>query len=155
MKVWGEVTRDGMIAPYIRWRGELVEEYRPGDRLVISVDKDRNGKFSSLFHLMLGLIVKAINRGPAQTTIDDMKRWVKLKRGWYAVVALPHPQDGITHAIMLKSTAFASMGEGEFQQFARETCELIRDELAPWISNAPEWGEALTIINQIAPGEAA
>jgi hypothetical protein len=43
------------------------------------------------------------------------------------------------------------MAEAEFHQFAVETCELIRAELAPWIGDSPEWRDALAIIAQISP----
>jgi hypothetical protein len=99
--------------------------------------------------------VKAINRGPATTSIDDLKSWVKLKKGWYDLVPLPHPRDGMTHAIAYKSTAFASMGETEFHQFCMDACELIRADLAPWISEAPEWLEIEPIVNSILPEDGA
>ena len=154
MRVWGEKTRDGLLKPYAMW-GEALDVIKPGERLRITVDKDRNGKFSSLFHLMLGLIAKAINRGPAETDIDKLKKWVKLKRGWFDVVPLPAPKDGISHVIDYHSTSFAKMGEDEFRRFCVDACELIRDELAPWIGDAPEWRDALAIIETIRPEEAA
>lgn len=154
MRVWGTITKDGLLEPYAMWRDEL-SALRPGDRLRITVDKDRNGKFSSLFHLMLGLIAKAINRGPANTDIEALKKWIKLKKGWFDVVPLPHPKDGITHVIDYHSTSFAAMGEAEFHRFAIDACELIRTELAPWIGDAPEWREARAIVDSIAPPEAA
>lgn len=155
MIVWGERTPLGQIKIYERWREELVEAIPAGERLRISIDRDRNGKFSSLYHLMLGKVAKAINRGPAETDIDRLKQWVKLQRGWFDVVRLPNPRDGLTHAIAYKSTSFAKMGEAEFHQFAVDTCNLIRDTLAPWIADAPEWREARAIIDQIAPEHAA
>lgn len=154
MRIWGERRPDGTLKPYARWR-EALEDFPVGERLRINVDRDRNGKFSALYHVMLSLIARAINRGPATTDVDALKRWVKLKKGWYEVVALPHPRDGVTHAIDFKSTAFASMGEEEFRQFALDTCEAIRAELAPWLGDAPEFSEAMTIINTIAPRDAA
>lgn len=153
MKVWAEVTDSGTIAPYAKWRGLLKEEFRTGERLKITVEKDRNGRFSALFHLALSLIAKAINRGPANADVTSLKRWVKLKKGWFDVVPLPVPQDGITHVIDYHSTAFDKMDELEFHRFATEACNLIRDELAPWISGAPEYAEAVAIINQITPHE--
>lgn len=155
MIVWGELTPLGAIRVYGRWREELAEGFRPGERLRISIDRDRNGKFNSLFHLMLGLIAKAINRGPAETDIDRLKQWVKLQRGWFEVKKLPQPINGVDHAIAYKSTSFAKMTESEFHRFAVDTCELIRDQLAPWIADAPEWAEARSIIDSIAPEEAA
>src|SRR5690606_28364196 len=124
-------------------------------RLRIKVDTDRNGKFSSLYHLMLGKIAKAINRGPASTDIDKLKKWVKLKRGWYDVVALPFPVDGQESAVEYRSTAFDKMGEAEFQAFARDSAELIRDELAPWISDAPEWPEVMGFLHGLLAKDAA
>lgn len=148
-KVWGTVTKDGTIAPYTRFRQELLEDFRPGERLKITIDKDRNGKFSALFHLALSLVAKAINRGPANATVDSLKQFVKLRKGWYDVVELPVPLSGQTHAVRFHSTAFASMAEAEFHRFAHEACRLICDELAPWIEDAPEWREAQALINQI------
>lgn len=146
--VWGEITEHGTLRPYAMWAG-AVHQFRSGERLRITIDKDRNGKFNSLFHLCLDLIAKAVNRGPASTSVDELKRWVKLKKGWYDVVALPHPKDGITHVIEYKPTAFAKMGEQEFHRFTIDACELIRDELAPWIAGSPEWKDAIAIINTI------
>lgn len=147
---WGEMTKDGAIRPYARWTIAL-EDFRPGERLRVTVDKDRNAKFNSLYHLSLSLIAKAINRGPAQTSVDDLKKWVKLKKGWFDVIPLPKPRNGITHVIEYKSTSFATMGETEFYKFAVDTCELIRDELAPWIANSPEWKDVRAIIDTIHP----
>ena len=156
MRVWGEMADDGTIRPYGRWRMELAEAgFKPGQRLQINVDRDRNGKFNSLYHLMLSFIVKAINQGPAETDIDRLKQWVKLQRGWFDVVPLPTPRDGLTHVIAYQSTSYATMAEDEFHRFAVDTCDLIRDKLAPWIADAPEWQEARAIIDSIAPQEAA
>lgn len=147
---WGEITRDGAIRPYARWQSVL-EDIKPGVRLRVTVDTDRNGKFNSLFHLCLRLIAKAVNRGPAATDIDQLKEWIKLKKGWFDVVDLPNPVDGVAHVIRFKSTSFAAMGEKEFHAFAVDACELIRAELAPWIVNSPEWRDVRAIIDQIHP----
>lgn len=155
MTVWGELTALGAIKIYGRWREELAESFRPGERLRISVDRDRNGKFNSLAHLCLGLVAKAINRGPATTDIDQLKNWIKLQRGYFDVIDLPTPKDGLTHVIQYHSTSYASMSEGEFHAFMADACDLIREKLAPWIAGAPEWAEARGIIDSIAPGEAA
>ena len=139
------------IVPYGKYQEDLAD-LPEGCRLRIKLDKDRNGKFSSLFHLMLGKLAKAINRGPAQTNIDALKQWVKLKKGWYDAVPLPQPApDGTSHAIVFRSTNFASMGEEEFHAFCTDACELIRAELAPWVSSAPEWPEVRQIIASITP----
>lgn len=148
--VWGE-RRGNAFLPYKKFADDFAS-VPEGVRLKVKIDKDRNGKFSALFHLMLGLLAKAINRGPAQTDIEALKSWIKLKKGWYDTVALPHPtQDGQTHAIAYRSTSFAKMGEDEFHAFCIDACELIRAELAPWVSNAPEWPEVRQIINSILP----
>lgn len=86
--IWG--TRRGvMIVPYQKFM-ETLEEFPEGVRLRIKVDADRNGKFSALYHLMLGKVVKAINAGPAKTDIKTIKEFIKLKRGWFEVVELRH-----------------------------------------------------------------
>lgn len=151
MLVWG--YKDGPFTLRIyKMHGASMEKLREGDRLRISVDKDRNGKFSSLYHVLLGKLADAINRGPATASIDTLKKWVKLKKGWYDVVTLPRPTlTGETSAIEYHSTSFATMGESEFEQFAKDTCELIVSELAPWVQDAPEWNEIQKIIAQIAP----
>lgn len=149
MIIWGE-RHGATLVPYKRFM-DTIQELPEGLRLKITIDKDRNGKFSALYHVMLGLVAKAVNRGPAQTDIDTLKQWVKLKRGWYDVVKLPVETEGQTHAIVYRSTAFSAMPESEFHQFAMQTCDLIRDELAPWIASAPEWGEIRQIIDGIAP----
>lgn len=149
--IWGE-RHGNTIRPYQRFIQTLTE-FPEGMRLRAVIDKDRNGKFSALYHVMLGLVADAVNRGPAKTDIDTLKQWVKLKRGWFDLVALPHPTQGQTHAIAYRSTAFAKMGEAEFHQFAMQTCDLIRDELAPWIAQSPEWAEIRQIINSISPHE--
>jgi hypothetical protein len=153
MKVWAEVASGGIIAPYSKWRAQIAEEFKPGERLKVTVEKDRNGKFSSLFHLALSLIAKAINRGPAYATVESLKQFIKLRKGWYDVIELPANSSGQTHAVRFHSTAYAKMDDQEFHRFAREACTLIQAELAPWIDGAPEWSEALAIINQIAPHE--
>ncbi len=152
--MWG--TRVGQsIVPYSRFQRALAE-FPEGTRLRIKVDNDRNGKFAALYHVMLGLVVKAINSGPASTDIDTLKRWVKLRRGMYDTVPLPKPApDGTTHAITYRSTSFAKMGEQEFHEFAMATCELIRAELAPWISQSPEWSEIARIVASILPEDGA
>lgn len=155
MKAWGEILPDGSIRPYARWREKLRERFRPGDRLQVSVDKDRNGKFNALAHLMFGMVVKAINAGPGETDIDRLKRWVKLQTGRYDLVKLPQPKDGQTHAIDYHSTAFAKMGEDEFHAFMVDACELIRDRMAPWIADSPEWTEIQIILGSILREDAA
>ena len=148
--IWG--IRDGYtLRPYKAYCGAL-EDIPEGVRLRISVDKDRNGKFSSLYHLMLGKVAKAVNRGPATTSIDSLKNWVKIKRGWYDLIELPAPTPtGETHAVQYQSTSFATMGEDEFHRFAVDTFDLIAAELAPWIKDAPEWGEVQGFIRNILP----
>ena len=148
--IWGHRVGQS-IAPYSKFQDTL-GKIPEGMRLRIKLDRDRNGKFSALFHVMLGLLVDAINNGPATTDIDKLKRWVKLKKGHYDVVPLPKPApDGTTHAIDYHSTAFNKMGEEEFHAFCADACELIRAELAPWVSGSPEWEEAEAIINSILP----
>lgn len=151
--IWG--YRDGIaIVPYARFHKHMAE-FPEGVRLRIKIDKDRNGKFSALFHVLLGLLVDAINRGPAQTDIEKLKQWVKLKKGYYDVVPLPNAVGEITHVIDYHSTSFAKMGETEFHDFCADACELIVAELAPWVSGAPEWTEARQIIRSITPGAIA
>jgi hypothetical protein len=150
--IWG-VRRGGGLVPYAKFHDEMLE-FPEGVRLRIAIDQDRNGRFSALFHVMLGLIAKAINRGPASTSIDALKQWVKLKKGWYDVVTLPTPApDGTTTSVVFRSTSFASMGETEFHAFAQDACEMIRAELAPWVAGSPEWAEARDIINSILPAQ--
>ena len=147
--VWG--TKDGpcTLRLYSKY-AEAIEDLHQGDRLRIKVEKDRNGKFNSLYHVMLDRLARAINRGPATTSIDELKKWVKIRKGWYDVVPLPQATlDGQTHAIDYHSTSFASMGEEDFERFTRDTCELILAELAPWVGSAPEWEEVQKIIGQI------
>jgi hypothetical protein len=147
--IWGQ-RRGEFIVPYAKF-AETVRELPEGARLRVKVDTDRNGKFSALYHVMLGLIVKAVNAGPASTTIDDLKKWVKLKRGWYSVIPLPNPtKEGVEVAIEYQSTAFAKMGEEEFHRFAVDTCNLIASEMM-WCRDAPEWDEAMKIVATIAP----
>ena len=149
--IWGQ-RHGSTFVPYAKFMAAL-DDIPEGVRLKLVIDKDRNGKFNALFHLMLDKVARAINGGPAKTDIDTLKQWVKLKRGWFDLVLLPSPVDGQTHAIAYRSTSFAKMGESEFRQFALQTCDLIRDELAPWIGNSPEWGEVREILNSIAPHE--
>lgn len=148
--MWGQ--RHGTaIVPYAKFQ-PMLDKMPEGVRLRLTVDTDRNGKFSSLFHVMLGLLVDAINRGPASTSIDALKQWVKLKTGRFDLVKLPRPApDGTTHAIDYHSTAFHKMGESEFHQFCTGACDLIRAELAPWVAGSEEWAEARKIIDSIAP----
>ena len=88
--VWG--TKDGpcTLRLYSKY-AEAIEDLHQGDRLRIKVEKDRNGKFNSLYHVMLDRLARAINRGPATTSIDELKKWVKIRKGWYDVVPLPQP----------------------------------------------------------------
>lgn len=150
--IWGH--RYGYtIVPYQKFM-EDIEAFPEGVRLRIKIDTDRNGKFSALYHLMLGKVVKAINAGPAKTDIKTLKEFIKLKRGWFEVVDLPAPlSDGTKHAIHYHSTAFAAMPEREFHQFCVDSCDMIRHEMAPWINQSAEWPEIQSIINSIAPEE--
>lgn len=150
--VWGQKVSPVTLQLYAR-HADAIADLPMKERLRITVDRDRNGKFSALYHVMLGLLAKAINSGPASTDIDQLKKWVKLKRGWYDVIELPKPVNGVSHVIEYRSTAFAKMGEGEFQRFAVETCDLIRSDLAPWIGSAPEYSEIMTLVESIAPEE--
>lgn len=151
--VWGKRVGVSLV-PFGMFQ-RMLANFPEGERLRIKIDMDRNGKFNSLFHVMLELLVRAINRGPAQTSIDSLKQWVKLRTGRYDLVKLPNPApDGTTHAIDYHSTSFAKMGEDEFHQFCVDACELIRAELAPWVSGSDEWGEAQKIVNSIAPEQA-
>lgn len=152
--VWGRKTGPDTLRIYGHHAPQL-EAFHEGDRLRIVVDKDRNGKFNSLFHVMLSKVADAINRGPARTSIDDLKRFVKLRKGLYDVVTLPRPTPtGETTSVAFKSTSFAKMGEEEFHRFALDACELIRAELAPWVADSPEWPEIATILNSILPEDA-
>ncbi len=150
--VWGTKVDARTLRLYDKHAANI-EDFRIGERLRISVDRDRNGKFSALYHVMLGKLANAINRGPAQTDIDQLKEWVKYKRGWFDLVERTF--EGKTREVIkFRSTAFAKMPEGEFHKFAVDTCELIRDELAPYIGNSPEWWEIAIILDKIQ-GEAA
>lgn len=153
---WGEMTANGMLRLYARHAEKMREQFKPGDRLRIVVERDRNGHFNALYHVMVSLCVDAINSGPASTDIDSLKRWVKLQTGRYDVVRLPKPgPGGETVAIEYHSTSFASMGEDEFHRFAVDTCHLIRDRLAPWIEGSAEWPEIMELVNSIAREDAA
>lgn len=149
MRLWGQIQPNGDLRLYARWREKAREAFRPGERLQVNVDKDRNGRFNGLAHLLFGLVVKAVNAGPANTNIDALKRWVKLQTGRYDLVRLPTPKDGQTHAIDYHSTSYAKMGEGEFHAFMVDACELIRDRMAPWIADSPEWQEIQVILGSI------
>jgi hypothetical protein len=150
LTIWGQ--RKGYKIQPFRAHMEALESIPEGARLRISIDEDRNGRFSSLFHAMLGKVAKAINRGPAKTSVADLKKWVKLKRGWYRVVELPTPgPGGETVAVDYQSTAFDQMGDGEFHRFAGDAVDLIASELAPWITQAPEWEQIDTMLKAISP----
>lgn len=150
--IWGE-RRGYAIVPF-RAHMETLEDIPEGVRLRINIDEDRNGRFSSLFHVMLRKVAVAVNRGPAETSIESLKRWVKLKKGWYRVVDLPAPgPNGETIAVDYKSTAFESMGDGEFHAFAVDACQLIASELAPWITQSPEWEQIDALLNHVSAGE--
>ena len=149
MRFWGEILPSGDLRLYARWKQKAQDAFRPGDRLQISVDKDRNGKFNALAHLMFGKVCDAVNRGPASMDIDRLKRWVKLQTGRYEVIALPRPVNGVSHAIEYQSTAFAKMGEAEFHDFMVDACELIRDRMAPWIEDSDQWPEIQAILGSI------
>lgn len=146
--MWGTRAGPDTFRVY-RAYAEKVDEFHPADRLRITVDLDRNGKFNSLFHVMLDKLAKAINRGPATTTPDALKKWVKIKKEWYDLVEVTTPR-GQTVAIDYHSTSFAAMGEDEFKRFALDACELIRAELAPWVSASPEWEDVRAIIASIS-----
>jgi hypothetical protein len=45
------------------------------------------------------------------------------------------------------------MSEEEFHQFATDACNLIRDDLAPWIKDAPEFRDVTAIIDSILEPE--
>lgn len=157
--VWGEtrlVRLNGqdriMLMPYVKY-GDQLQDLGNGQRLKIRIDVDRNGKFSGLYHVMLGMVVKAVNRGPTRTDINRLKRWVKLKTGRYDLVPLDVAgPDGQTHAIDYHSTSFKDMDEGEFYEFAMDTCDLIASpEMAPYIKDSPEWPEIMKILKSILP----
>lgn len=143
--VWGEMIDGRTIRVYGKYQDALAK-IGPGKRLRLKVDKDRNGKFNSFYHVMLDLCVKAANRGPVETSIDLLKKWVKENTGRYRIVKLPSGREVIDY----DSTDFASMGEGEFHQFAQDTAILIRDKFAPYISDSDEWREIETMITQLA-----
>lgn len=154
MIIWGE--RNGFnLVPFQRFRPKL-EAIPEGVRLRISIDQDRNGKFNALFHVMLELVVSAINSGPAKTDLETLKKWIKLKKGWFDLEPLPSPAIGpngetVSAAIVYRSTSFSKMGEAEFEAFCRDACEMVRSDMAPWIAQAPEWPEIEAIIQQISP----
>ena len=148
--IWGQ--RKGYTIQPFRAHMETLESIPEGARLRVSIDEDRNGRFSSLFHAMLGKVAAAVNRGPAKTSIPDLKKWVKIKKGWYRVVDLPSlGPNGETVAIDYKSTAFDQMGDGEFHEFARDAVDLIASDLAPWITQAPEWNNIKDMLRRIDP----
>ncbi len=149
--VWGEVIPGCRMLKVYGRHVETLAQFQPGERLRITVDRDRNGKFNALVHVMIGMLVSAINRGPATTSTRDLKKWIKLKKGWFDIIPLPTPVGTQTHAIDYRSTSFAEMAEGEFHQFATDLCDLVRNDMAPWVADAPEWPEILAIVESIAP----
>lgn len=148
--LWG--YRNGYtIVPYKAYLGTL-EKFHEGDRIRIVIDKQRNGKYSSLFHVMLSKIVAAMNRGPAQTSIKQLKNFIKLRKGYYKIVELPQPTPtGETTSVEFRSTSFHAMGQEEFYQFTVDSCDLIVNELAPWVKDSPEWPEVMQIVRTILP----
>lgn len=150
--VWGERIGPRDFRVYARFE-DAIDRFRPGDRLRIRIDRDRNGKFNAFYHLMLSKICAAANRGPVHLDIDGLKKWVKLKRGWFEVVPLPPNMAklaGQETAIEYISTSFAAMpDESEFHRFAADTRDLIRDELAPYIAGSPEWEEISAMLDSI------
>lgn len=147
MRVWGEKIDDRTLRLYGRFS---LADLPARSRLRIEVDADRNGKFNALVHVLIGMMVKAINAGPAQTSTRDLKRWIKLKRGWFELVPLPRPlPDGTTHAVEYRSTSYADMSEGEFRAFVSDLCTMVEEDLAPWLRDAPEWAEIDAIVSSI------
>lgn len=140
-------------------RGEVaLEGLREGEVIKAEIKRERNPAFHRLYWAMIQAITDALNRGPAQTTPEQLHEWLKIKLGHYELVELPPAAAKAidqSHAIRLTKTDFKSMDQEAFKGFVGEATRLIRENIAPWIIDAPEWREVSDMLRSIDHDEAA
>ncbi len=141
---------DSLVPSAKAWRHAL-GEVPIGEKVRVEVSRPRNSRHHRMFFALLQLSVTALNRGPAGTTVDALLDWLKGKLGYYEIVELPPnlaQTTGQSHAVRFKSIRFAAMDQTAFANFADEAMRLIRDEIAPWIDESPEWPEIEDILRR-------
>ena len=151
MIFYGEHKGDGQLVLYAR-HAALMSKRRRGVRLRIEVKEDRNGKFNSLYHLMLGKVCEGLEAGGVHADIDDLKTLLKERHGLFTME--PHPRREGVMVMRYKSTSFATMDEEEFQRFVAKSCRYLAEASPDWLKDSPQWSEIHDILADITPGVA-
>lgn len=123
--------RGNVLAPEMELDAELIQRFRPGDRIKVSLATGRSPSKLRWYWAYLGRIVKANECAPSPEALHDV---IKLHTGFVTPVMVK----GFTVAVP-KSISFSSMTEQEFDAFLSTATRWI--EATYGITPAQVFGE--------------
>ena len=128
-----------------------LEKLPRGVPLKVEVSQPRNGKQHRLFWAFCALVAECINDGPIGGTWDGERvaTMLKLATGHVETVKLSRKDAarlGVEYAALPRSISFAAMDGTAFGAFMDAAFIYVRDELCPWIQDAPAWAEIEIIL---------
>lgn len=112
----------GSLIPVDGRAREIVHQLKFGDKVLVQVRRPRNPEHNAIAHMVFRYIGQA--RGVPE---DIVKLWLKRECGLIDVVKLPNGK----RVPDVKSVAFESMTQDEFQAFWNDALEVIKAEILP------------------------
>lgn len=147
--------REGEYRLAVDSRSSALELARlPKGKLIrVEAKVPRHGKHHRLICKAFSLVAEALNEGPTnqQWDVEGVMEYVKLATGHIEIFKLPKKaarKYGTETGVRPKSIAFDKMDQSAFETFAYQALTLIRDELAPWLEDAPQWIEIQDIFRR-------
>lgn len=150
------VQSDGRaLWPLSKASALALDDLPKGVPLRVEPSQPRNVKQHRLFWAFATYVAAALNDGPTALAWDAERvvMHLKLATGHVELAKLA-PKDakrlGIDHVALPKSISFAAMDGTEFSRFMDQAFIHVRDQMAPWIMQSPNWREIKTILRESA-----
>lgn len=130
----------------------MIEALPKGVALKVSPKQPRNLRQHRLFWAFATLVSEALNAGPSgEWTPEKVVTHIKLATGRVELMRLSRADAkrvGVDVAAIPSSISFAKMDGVEFGAFMEKAFAHIRDNIAPWIADSPDWPEIRSILQQ-------
>jgi hypothetical protein len=144
------------LVPTSRAGQIAIDKLKAGVQYRVTPAQPRNTAQHRLFWAFVTYVSDALNSGPAgahwdaEDVKDDLlvacgftndRPMSRLERERHSV-----PDGAVAIVSRPKSIAFHKMSQDEFGKFMEAAFLYVRDELAPWIVNSPDWPHIETIL---------
>lgn len=148
---------------FVQSDGRVLRPCKPSDALAIEAlpkntplriapNQPRNLKQHRLFWAFATLVSAALNKGPEGTwTPEKVVTHIKMATGHTEILRLGRADAkrvGAEYAAVPKSISFAKMDGVAFSALMEAGFAHIRDNIAPWIEDSPDWPEIRSILAQ-------